>query len=271
MTAYSPRLVSYSSRPFTPIDTLPVELLSYIFILSNTPAHDPTPADPLFDADVAKTPTRLSSVCKHWRRVAWETPALWTHLCATIGSIHEFVVRPTRQRLPLFDTSHFSAYLKLSRNRPLDILIDARDPEYDFGEPECVAIVLLSRAQLIDVIQTRSRLWIRPSIQRCAYARCDNDSPPPQSALANPFHHDRYLDSHACGVAVDNPPRCSPTRSPLPHAMQRLHQSCPTLRTCPPSSTSFLLEHFHAPPPDPARDPCHMGNARRITTAARDP
>ncbi len=131
--------ISYKLRPGIPVDSLPVELLSYIFALTAPSPHTHgMTTDALFDVDLARTPTRLSSVCRHWRRIAWETPTLWTTLSATIGSLHEFFVPQTGKRRTLFDTSHFSAYLKLSRNRPIDILIDARDPQYDFGEPEYV-------------------------------------------------------------------------------------------------------------------------------------
>ncbi|KAF8888506.1 hypothetical protein CPB85DRAFT_281037 [Mucidula mucida] len=129
--------ISYKLRPGIPVDSLPVELLSYIFALTAPSPHTHgMTTDALFDVDLARTPTRLSSVCRHWRRIAWETPTLWTTLSATIGSLHEFFVPQTGKRRTLFDTSHFSAYLKLSRNRPIDILIDARDPQYDFGEPD---------------------------------------------------------------------------------------------------------------------------------------
>ncbi|KAG7441540.1 uncharacterized protein BT62DRAFT_483439 [Guyanagaster necrorhizus] len=125
----------YDSRARPPMDTLPVELLAYIFSLAT---HGITLAtegkeSPLFDSESVKTPTRLSAVSKHWRMVARTTPALWTSLCATIASIHE--KHHNGQRLSIFSPSHFSSHLSLSRNQPLDILIDARDPDWDFSEP----------------------------------------------------------------------------------------------------------------------------------------
>ncbi|KAK0451310.1 uncharacterized protein EV420DRAFT_711264 [Desarmillaria tabescens] len=125
----------YDSRACSPISTLPVELLTYIFSLAThgTPVATEGKESPLFDSESVKMPTRLSAVSKHWRMVARNTPALWTSLCATIASIHKTC--HNGQRLSIFHTSHLSSHLSLSRNHALDIIIDARDPDWDFSEP----------------------------------------------------------------------------------------------------------------------------------------
>ncbi|KAG7095033.1 hypothetical protein E1B28_005824 [Marasmius oreades] len=130
-----------SARPQPPIQRLPVELLSYIFVLGthsppSHPASLETPQEaPLFDVDSVKTPLVFTAVNRHWRTVALNTPALWTSLCITVGSLESTADTEASSSLVL-NTSHVTSYLSLSRNYPLDILIDARDMDWDFCEPE---------------------------------------------------------------------------------------------------------------------------------------
>lgn len=110
------------------IDALPVELLSFIFVLATHTYTDPQNTVP-FTSESVKIPLILSAVNRHWRFVALDTAALWTSLCATLGSIGTD---------SLFDASLLVLYISRSRHAPLDVLIDARDQEWDFSEPECV-------------------------------------------------------------------------------------------------------------------------------------
>lgn len=135
---------SYDAQALPPITMLPIELLAHIFILAT---HDSTAAPdgdeaqhtPLFSSDTIRTPLIISTVCRHWRIVSRNTPALWTSLCMTVEMI-DFPVQDTfgtqPQRPDHLDTRHLTSYLALSRNYPLDILIDARDQDWDFSEPE---------------------------------------------------------------------------------------------------------------------------------------
>lgn len=116
----------YPYQQHASINALPIELLSYIFTLA-THSFPDTEVVP-FDAESVRTPVILSAVNHHWRTVAHSTSALWTSVCVTIGSIER-----TKNS---FDTSHLSSFISLSRNRPFDILIDARDLDWDFSEPE---------------------------------------------------------------------------------------------------------------------------------------
>ncbi|KAJ3980802.1 hypothetical protein F5890DRAFT_1418913 [Lentinula detonsa] len=124
----------------SPIHSLPVELLSHIFLLGahslpDTLEEDTTSQElPLFNTDSVKTPLIYSAVCRHWRTVAHGTAALWTCICITIGSMQ--VAGPQKKHLNL---SHITSYLSLSRKYPLNILLDARDPDWDFAEPEIPA------------------------------------------------------------------------------------------------------------------------------------
>jgi hypothetical protein len=144
----------------SPINNLPIELLSYIFSLSTYPTTGclfPGPSEkeeedcgsrpPTITTESVQVPLVLSSVSRLWRQVALGTPRLWSSLCITVELIQDFyhcnergdsrgfTKRPTRQ----LNTSHITSYLALSRKYPLNILIDARDENWNF-EPECVVI-----------------------------------------------------------------------------------------------------------------------------------
>ena len=109
----------------SPISKLPVELLSCIFMHSSESNTDECLP---FDSSTVRTPLILSCVCKHWRNVARNTPRLWARICIT----SELLV--DNDSLDHF--SHVLTCLSLSRHCPLDILIDARDEDWDFSEPE---------------------------------------------------------------------------------------------------------------------------------------
>ncbi|KAI0329330.1 hypothetical protein GY45DRAFT_1371639 [Cubamyces sp. BRFM 1775] len=145
--------------PQAPIERLPVELLSYIFILG---AHTPDPQDfdsesdatdgertreghePFGEDEQAISPCIFSSstppdvfaaVNRHWREVALGTPKLWTRICVTIGDLQHNTS----------DGGWFPAvsrYVSRSRRCPLDIYIDARDPEWDFSEDDMAGAVV---------------------------------------------------------------------------------------------------------------------------------
>lgn len=146
------------------IERLPVELLSQIFILATHSSigvaykeehlaedagsdHVPSSSSYLTGAstsgDKGQTPIRityppldvnsysvtcpvsLSSVSHNWRRISLSEAKLWTTIVTTaddaltgtpdLRGMHMFVAR--------------------ARHAPLDILIDLRDPEWDFCDP----------------------------------------------------------------------------------------------------------------------------------------
>ena len=134
-------------RGTSPINNLPVELLSYIFSLSTHPTtgefseeHSP----PAITTETVQVPLILSSVSRLWRQVALGTPNLWSNLCITSELIQNFYYIQrgprgfTKKSISRqLNTSHITSYLALSRKYPLNILIDARDENWNF-EPECV-------------------------------------------------------------------------------------------------------------------------------------
>ncbi|KAF6742568.1 hypothetical protein DFP72DRAFT_860346 [Ephemerocybe angulata] len=133
-------MTTYARPGPPPIDTLPVELLSYIFTLGTHSPFEPSQSNgfgdepegiPAFNSENVKTPLVLASVSRYWRRVVLNTPSLWTSLCITL----EMVQPSEGSSAPsTFDTTHITSYLTLSRRYPIDILIDARDPDWDFQE-----------------------------------------------------------------------------------------------------------------------------------------
>ncbi|RXW17344.1 hypothetical protein EST38_g8503 [Candolleomyces aberdarensis] len=142
-------MTTYARPSPPPINTLPVELLSYIFTLGTHATAEPQPSGecgndpegaPAFTTENVKMPLVLASVSRYWRRVALNTPSLWTSFCITLEMVH-----PSQDQHPssssstpssLLDTRHITSYLALSRHYPIDILIDARDQDWDFLEEE---------------------------------------------------------------------------------------------------------------------------------------
>lgn len=140
----------------SPISNLPVELLSYIFSLSTHATTDdvPSPDDhteeeeehgpPTITTESVQIPLVLSTVSRLWRQVALGTPHLWHSLCITAELVQDFycIERDSngfkkRSISSQLNTSHITSYLALSRRHPLNILIDARDENWNF-EPESV-------------------------------------------------------------------------------------------------------------------------------------
>ncbi|KAH7925263.1 hypothetical protein BV22DRAFT_1065321 [Leucogyrophana mollusca] len=124
--------------PDTPINRLPVELLSYIFTLTThgfPGSHQDSSDrhDLLFDPESVIVPSVISAVSRHWRNIALSTPAIWTSLCMTLANVIGFK-SPSGAESSYLDAQRLAAHLIRSRNSPLDILIDARDPDWDFTE-----------------------------------------------------------------------------------------------------------------------------------------
>ena len=139
----------------SPINNLPIELLSYIFSLSTYPTTGgfPGPTEeeyrpPTITTESVQVPLVLSSVSRLWRQVALGTPQLWSSLCITVELVENFYCneRDSTKSSSIsrrLDTSHITSYLALSRKYPLNILIDARDENWNF-EPECVICLYYS-------------------------------------------------------------------------------------------------------------------------------
>ncbi|KAJ7888487.1 hypothetical protein B0H13DRAFT_2666387 [Mycena leptocephala] len=109
------------------------DLLAYIFVLGTHEPINPPPEQQdddcqPFDSESVKTPLVYASVSRHWREVALNTPALYTSLCITPELFREVGEKE------VLDTTGISSYLALSRNYLVDILIDARDQQWNFED-----------------------------------------------------------------------------------------------------------------------------------------
>ena len=128
------------SNLYTPlINQLPVELLSHIFVLGTHAVNEDSNGQEClpFNSESVETPLILSSVSRHWRDIALTTPALWTSLCITAELANSEADHDTASfAFKGLKTGRLMTYIQRSRNYPLDILIDARDEEWDFSEPE---------------------------------------------------------------------------------------------------------------------------------------
>ncbi|OJT03154.1 hypothetical protein TRAPUB_6261 [Trametes pubescens] len=147
-----------------PIARLPVELLSYVFLLG---AHTPDADDAEVEEDGPESssggdrsahdgkedispcisssstpPDVFAAVNRHWREVALGTPQLWSRLCVTIGDLTRSGEGGWFPKV--------SRYVSRSGRCPLDVYIDARDPEWDFSEND--ADVRPSEKEFRDII-----------------------------------------------------------------------------------------------------------------------
>ncbi|KAG6867955.1 hypothetical protein C0993_009140 [Termitomyces sp. T159_Od127] len=117
-------------RRSSPISTLPFELLSYIFRLATHEANEDE-RYPVIDAETIKMPVILSRVSHFWRNVVQTTPSLWTSICVTGALVEDRIGRGSQ-----LNDAHLLTSLRLSQHQSLDILIDARDEQWNFQEPE---------------------------------------------------------------------------------------------------------------------------------------
>jgi hypothetical protein len=69
------------------------------------------------------SPTTISHICHRWRQVALETGSLWTNIVLTFPTSNQQLTRTL-------------TWLSRSKTYSLDILLDFRDPEWDWEEEE---------------------------------------------------------------------------------------------------------------------------------------
>lgn len=125
------------------INVLPVEILSYIFTLAT---HDTVSTnndykrryEVPFTHDSVTMPTVLASVHRHWRNIALSTSTLWSSLVMSLGQVVRVKVgsdaHDERAYTTFLDVQRLAAHIARSRNSSVDILIDTRDPEWDFED-----------------------------------------------------------------------------------------------------------------------------------------
>ncbi|KAG2085960.1 hypothetical protein BD769DRAFT_1681465 [Suillus cothurnatus] len=108
------------------INSLPVELLSYIFTLAT---HDcDSEEGHAFSPESVTLPTVLASVNSRWREIALSIPTLWSTLSINLKAL----VQQHPNNTFSFNQQPFDQILNIitrSKHSSLDILIDARDPK----------------------------------------------------------------------------------------------------------------------------------------------
>ncbi|KAK7036177.1 F-box domain-containing protein [Favolaschia claudopus] len=134
------------------IDRLPNEILSTIFLLAiEQPQHCHDDLDP----SLTTSPTTLSHICRRWRQVSLGTGSLWTHIVLTYPTSNEQLTRAL-------------TWLSRSKSYPLDILLDFRDPYWDWEEEthgfswrdmEAVLSLLLPTAPRWRTLQLLTDTW----------------------------------------------------------------------------------------------------------------
>lgn len=137
----------YLRRPCH-INILPVEILSYIFMLATHSTTSSTSNfkqryEVPFSPDSVTMPTVLASVHRHWRDIALSTSALWSSLVMSLEQVVRVKAKSDatdgHAHTTFLDVQRLAAHIARSRNCPVDILIDTRDPDWDFEEDGYVA------------------------------------------------------------------------------------------------------------------------------------
>ncbi|KAF4564488.1 hypothetical protein EYR36_002424 [Pleurotus pulmonarius] len=106
------RSLALFHRPST-AQRLPAEVLSLIFACATHDSHE--------RSDTLTSPLIVSQVCSRWRRIALSTSLLWTAITVTYP-----YTTAQRQRI--------EAWLSRSKAQPLDLLLDLRDPAWNWDE-----------------------------------------------------------------------------------------------------------------------------------------
>ncbi|OAX38608.1 hypothetical protein K503DRAFT_866034 [Rhizopogon vinicolor AM-OR11-026] len=134
----------YSRHPCH-INVLPVEILSYIFTLATHSTLSSTSDfkqryQVPFSPDSVTMPTVLASVHRHWRHIALSTSTLWSSLVMSLEQVVHVKVGSdvgdeyTPRHTTFLDVQRLAAHIARSQNSPVDILIDTRDPDWDFED-----------------------------------------------------------------------------------------------------------------------------------------
>ncbi|KAG1769674.1 hypothetical protein EDD22DRAFT_151542 [Suillus occidentalis] len=88
-----------------------------------------------FSSQSVTMPTVLASVNRHWRNIALSTSTLWSSLVMTLGQVVRVKIGHDERAYTTFlDVQRLAAHIARSRNSSVDILIDTRDPEWDFED-----------------------------------------------------------------------------------------------------------------------------------------
>ena len=91
----------------SPVKRMPTDIMSTIFLLTTagsgaSPLRDPNPPPP-------HAPVVLSHVCQHWRKIALQTPLLWTRLHVKTTTFHP-ALQSNAGEAPSLSTQHWEEW-----------------------------------------------------------------------------------------------------------------------------------------------------------------
>lgn len=133
------------------ISRLPTELLSEIFSLCALSADGGSDSEPT-SSDTSNVDSensndcitlnpfglmcsiRLATVCRRWRATILNQASLWADVCVTQEMLVTVRNREDGTEILELDTALLETCLTRSRGYPLNIVIDARDPEWNWTE-----------------------------------------------------------------------------------------------------------------------------------------
>jgi hypothetical protein len=117
---------------------MPTEVMSMIFAMAAEPDSNdnyrPSYHPSSEDWRVAET---LSGVSRRWNAIALGTPEVWTRIVVDVDRL----VMKANGKMGLHPRP-MKRHLERSRTRMVDVLVDARDPNWDGKEQQCVSFLL---------------------------------------------------------------------------------------------------------------------------------
>ncbi|KAF9245390.1 hypothetical protein BU15DRAFT_41190 [Melanogaster broomeanus] len=163
-TKRCPQIACHTGRYSSPIQSVPIELLSEIFTWASHSSDD--------IHDAISQPITISHTCRHWRQVSLSTTSLWTTI---------FLALP----LSKHQLTRTIAWIFRSRNRPLYIHMDFRDPSWNWDEAshsfgwqamENIMRLLLPQVPRWQCIELLTDTWA-PIFTFLSYTACVKSAP----------------------------------------------------------------------------------------------
>ncbi|EJD51336.1 hypothetical protein AURDEDRAFT_182059 [Auricularia subglabra TFB-10046 SS5] len=132
------------------INGLPVELLDAVFdsLAGEPDPLWPTTEDAKYNRARAMLPYQLAAVCRHWRRVALSSSAIWTYLALPPFSAQKMQMK---RILP----AHFALLLERSRSLAIDVCLDMTE----IGNIASGAGISDFRQEVLTLLIGHARRW----------------------------------------------------------------------------------------------------------------
>ncbi|KAJ6495197.1 hypothetical protein C8R45DRAFT_1133489 [Mycena sanguinolenta] len=95
---------------------------------------------------LSTSPMTISHTCRRWQQIALGTGSLWTNIILTFPSTEKQLIRT-------------SIWLKRSTTYPLDILLDFRDPEWDWEDEDTHEFRLADMEVVLRLLLPSAERW----------------------------------------------------------------------------------------------------------------